>query len=235
MKRHRRKYSLIYTLFPIFLLILGIFIFAVWYRFPLPKYLPAAKKQADTSLGWNLILVNSEYYIPKDYVPKLTELSNGEKVDTRIYPELQAMFDAARADGLGLFVREGYRTTKEQQQIMDEKIEEYLNEGHSKRESKKLAREYAAAPGTSEHQLGISVDINADISQCSSDTVYTWLDENAYLYGFIKRYPPDKADITGIGHEPWHYRYVGKPAAKELKESGLCLEEYVQQAVSSIK
>ncbi len=166
---------------------------------------------------------------------ELTELSNGEKIDIRIYPELQAMFDAARADGLDLFVREGYRTTEEQQEIMDEKIEEYLGGGYSKLEAKRLAREYVAVPGTSEHQLGISVDINADISQCSSDAVYAWLDENAYLYGFIKRYPPDKVHITGIGHEPWHYRYVGKEAAKELKENSLCLEEYVQQAASSIK
>ena len=89
--------------------------------------------------GWNLILVNRENYIPADYEVQLTELSNGKKVDSRIYPELQEMFDDARAQGYSLFVREGYRTQEEQQQLMDEKIEAYENEGKSKSEAKKLA------------------------------------------------------------------------------------------------
>ena len=70
--------------------------------------------EADTSQGWNLILVNKNYRIPDNYDIELTELSNGEKVDSRIYPDLQDMFDTARADGLELFVREGYRTQEEQ-------------------------------------------------------------------------------------------------------------------------
>ena len=74
------------------------------------------KQVADTSGAWNLILVDRDHYIPANYQVELTELSNGEKVDSRIYPELQQMFDDARAAGLALFVREGYRTTKEQQQ-----------------------------------------------------------------------------------------------------------------------
>lgn len=185
--------------------------------------------QADTSLGWNLILVNGDYAIPDDYELELTELSNGKKVDSRIYPDLQEMFDDARLGGLHLFVREGYRTWEEQQAIMDERIEEYKKEGYSKQEAKKLAEEYVAEPGTSEHQLGIAVDINADTSGSSSDAVYTWLDENAYKYGFIKRYPPDKTEITGVNNEPWHYRYVGEEAAKEMKDKNLCLEEYIGQ------
>lgn len=71
--------------------------------------------------------------------------------------------------------------------------------------------------------------VNADTSGSSSDAVYTWLDENAYKYGFIKRYPPDKTEITGINNEPWHYRYVGEEAAKEMKDKNLCLEEYIGQ------
>ncbi len=88
--------------------------------------------------GWNLILVNRENYIPADYEVQHTELSNGKKVDSRIYPELQEMFDDARAQGYSLFVREGYRTQEEQQQLMDEKIEAYENEGKSKSEAKNL-------------------------------------------------------------------------------------------------
>lgn len=197
--------------------------------FPLLNNLRIGVNEADDSLGWNLILVNKEHYIPNNYKVDLTELSNGKKVDSRIYPELQNMFDDARANGLHLFVREGYRTMEEQQQIMNDKIKEYQKEGHSKSEAKKLAEEYVAIPGTSEHQLGLSVDINADISKCPSDAVYEWLDENAYKYGFIKRYSSDKTDITGINNEPWHYRYVGRMEAKEMKEKGLCLEEYVEE------
>lgn len=177
--------------------------------------------------GWNLILVNRNSYIPDDYKVELTELSNGEKVDSRIYPELQEMFNDARAQGYGLFVRERYRTQEEQQQLLDEKIEAYENEGKSKSEAKKLAEQWVAIPGTSEHQLGIAVDINADTTKSSSDDVYSWLAENAHKYGFIKRYPSDKTDITGVINEPWHYRYVGKEAALEIYSQGMCLEEYI--------
>lgn len=178
--------------------------------------------------GWNLILVNRENYIPADYEVQLTELSNGKKVDSRIYPELQEMFNAARAQGYGLFVREGYRTQEEQQQLMDEKIEAYENEGKSKPEAKKLAEQWVAIPGTSEHQLGIAVDINADTTKSSRDDVYNWLEENAHTYGFIKRYPSNKTDITGVINEPWHYRYVGKEAASAIYSQGICLEEYIE-------
>lgn len=177
--------------------------------------------------GWNLILVNRDSYIPDDYQVELTELSNGKKVDSRIYPELQEMFNDARAQGYGLFVREGYRTQEEQQQLMDEKIEAYENEGKSKSEAKKLAEQWVAIPGTSEHQLGIAVDINADTTKSSSDDVYNWIAENAHTYGFIKRYPSNKTDITGVINEPWHYRYVGKEAASKIYSQGICLEEYI--------
>ena len=195
----------------------------------LPKILQSEKFFADTSGEWNLILVDRNHYIPNNYQVELTELSNGKKVDSRIYPELQQMFNDARAEGLALFVREGYRTTEEQQKIMDEKINEYEKQGYSAKEAKKRAEKYVAIPDTSEHQLGLSVDINADTDKCSSEKVYQWLDENAYKYGFVKRYPEDKTDITGISNEPWHYRYVGTTVAKIMKEENLCLEEYLEK------
>ncbi len=182
---------------------------------------------AGNSGEWNLILVNKDHKIPYNYSPELIELSNGEKVDARIYPDLQKMFDDARAAGLQLFVRDGYRTRDEQQAIMEDKIAAYEDEGYSESDAKKLAKTYVAEPGTSEHELGLSVDINAESAGASQDAVYEWLDENAYKYGFIKRYPADKTDITGIDNEPWHYRYVGYEAAKEMKEQNLCLEEYL--------
>ena len=74
----------------------------------------------------------------------------------------------------------------------------------------------------------LAVDINADTSKCSRDDVYNWLLENSYKYGFIQRYPSGKTSITGVANEPWHYRYVGKKAAEEIHQSGMCLEEYVE-------
>ena len=91
------------------------------------------------------------------------------------------------------------------------------------------AKEWAAVPGTSEHQLGIAVDINADKTQSTNDEVYVWLAENAYRYGFILRYPQGKEQITGTNYEPWHYRYVGVENAKIIYEQQICLEEYIER------
>lgn len=63
----------------------------------------------------------------------------------------------------------------------------------------------------------------------SIDTFYDWFETNSWKYGFVRRYPDEKIDITGIGYEPWHYRYVGTAVAKEMYEKGLCLEEYLAQ------
>ena len=175
---------------------------------------------------WNLIVVNRWNELPEDYSVELTELSNGQKVDSRIYPYLQEMFDAARTEDVYPVVREGYRTAEEQQEILDDKIQSYINQGYSQVKAERTAKEWVALPGTSEHQLGIAVDINADKSKCSNEDVYGWLAENAYKYGFVLRYPPGKQKITGTSYEPWHYRYVGEEAAKEIYERRICLEEY---------
>ena len=177
---------------------------------------------------WSLVVVNQWNELPEDYSVELTELSNGQKVDSRIYPYLQEMFDAAREEGVYPVVREGYRTAEEQQDILDDKIQTYINQGYSQARAESAAKEWVALPGTSEHQLGIAVDINADKTKCSNDEVYTWLAENAYKFGFILRYPMGKQEITGTSYEPWHYRYVGIEAAYEINERGICLEEYFE-------
>ena len=177
---------------------------------------------------WNLILVNTWNEIPEDYDVTLTELSNGQEVDSRIYPYLQDLFDAMREDGIYPIVREGYRTADEQQRILDDKVMAFIREGYSKSRAKRLAEKWVAIPGTSEHQLGIAVDINADKEKSSNEEVYEWLAENAYKYGFILRYPQGKEDITGTAYEPWHYRYVGEEAAEEIFNRQICLEEYFE-------
>lgn len=183
---------------------------------------------------WNLIVVNRWNELPEDYEVELTELSNGQMVDSRVYPYLQEMFDAARTEDVYPVVREGYRTAEEQQEILDDKIQSYINQGYSQVKAERTAKEWVALPGTSEHQLGIAVDINADKSKCSNEDVYGWLAENAYKYGFVLRYPPGKQKITGTSYEPWHYRYVGEEATKEIYERGICLEEYFKQMIEEV-
>lgn len=176
---------------------------------------------------WYLTLVNRWNPIEDGKDIDVVQLSNGERVDSRIYPYLQKMFDDMRADGIYPVVASGYRTEAEQQQIYDNKMDEYISMGYSRTEAKELTEKWVAVPGTSEHQLGLGVDINADGVHSYGYEVYDWLLENAYRYGFIKRYPDDKTDITGISNEPWHYRYVGIDAATEIHERGICLEEYL--------
>ena len=101
-----------------------------------------------------------------------------------------------------------------------------VDELYDTEKADELAREYVAEPGTSEHELGLAVDINAG-GETDSWTLYDWLAEHAHEYGFILRYPEDKTLITGINYEPWHYRYVGKDAAEEIYERGITLEEYL--------
>lgn len=182
--------------------------------------------------NWNLVLVNPWNSIPADWECTLTQLANGHAIDSRCYPDLQEMMDACRAEGLSPMICSSYRTREYQQKLFDEKTEEYIAAGYSRQEAEELTATSVAIPGTSEHQLGLALDIvgvdnqNLDSSQETSD-VQRWLMENSWRYGFILRYPDGKTEITGIIYEPWHYRYVGREAAAEIFEQGVCLEEYL--------
>lgn len=177
---------------------------------------------------WYLVLVNKDNPIPEDWESDLTELSNGVRVDSRIYAPLEMMFEQMSKQGIYAKAGEGYRTHNEQQKMMNDKINAFLAEGYSAKKADELARDWVAVPGYSEHELGIAVDINADGSS-EPDEVYSWLADNAYKYGFIRRYPPGKERITGISNEPWHYRYVGTEAAEYIYEHDLTLEEYLDR------
>lgn len=183
----------------------------------------------DDETTWCLILVNKWHPIPDNYKVDLTKLANGQSVDTRIYPALQAMMDAARSDNVYPIVVSGYRTAEKQQRLMSEKIADYKAEGYSNVVAITKAKAWVAVPGTSEHQLGIAVDINADGIHSTEKEVYEWLTQNSYKFGFIRRYPTDKTEITGVINEPWHYRYVGVDAATKIHNRGICLEEYLKK------
>lgn len=187
----------------------------------------SGRQQSSTDdTEWNLTLVNKWNPIPDNYEINLVEVPGGEKVDERIYEPLMEMLEAAKEenwDQLPMVVS-GYRTQEKQQQLYDEKIAEYKQEGYLNEDAVKQAEQWVAVPGYSEHQLGIAVDING-----ATYNLYLWLQENSYKYGFIFRYPGAKTDITGTAEEVWHYRYVGVEAATEMYEQGLCLEEYLDR------
>lgn len=193
----------------------------------------AAGKSKKTE-QWNLILVNPWNEVPEDYEVKLTRLRNGQAVDSRCYPMLQQMMDDCRADGLNPYICASYRTMKKQKALFADKVKRVLLEGCPKDEAEDEAAKTVARPGTSEHQLGLALDIvDADDPQLETwqeDTpVQQWLMKNSWKYGFVLRYPPEKSSITGIIYEPWHYRYVGRQAAEEMYTRGLCLEEYLKE------
>ena len=174
-----------------------------------------------------LILVNRDHPIPDDWTVDLVSLPNGQMVDKRIYQPLMKMFEAARDVNQGQLpnVESGYRSEERQRELYEQKIVEYVQQGYSYEEATTLAEKWVSIPGTSEHQLGIAVDISGEVYD-----IYPWLQENSYKYGFVLRYPPEKTAITGVSGEEWHYRYVGVEAATEMYEQGLCLEEYLERA-----
>ena len=171
-----------------------------------------------------LLLVNRWNPLPEGYVSDLVEVPGGEKVAKEAYAPLMEMLQQAEAEGLGPQVVSGWRTQEKQQSLYDNKIGEYLSQGYSQKDAVAAAEEWVAKPGTSEHQLGLAVDINGN-----SYDIYTWLQENSWRYGFIFRYPGDKQSLTGVAEEVWHYRYVGKKAAEMIHSQELCLEEYAEE------
>lgn len=184
---------------------------------------------------WNLILLNRWNPLPDGYALELATLPNGLEVDERCYDDLMDMLDALYAQGLTPVICSAYRSVDLQQTLYDNMVDEYLWQGYSRSEAEDLASREVAIPGTSEHHLGLAVDI-VDVNyqildEGQEDTaVQRWLMENSWRYGFILRYPSDKTDITGIIYEPWHYRYVGMEYAEEIYRSGLCFEEWLEQA-----
>lgn len=172
-----------------------------------------------------LRLINSTHPLPSNFVPQTAKM-DGQYVGRVIYPHLKEMLDDARSEGVYMFIRSGYRSYASQESVLNSFINKYRNRGYSYEEARRLALQTASLPGCSEHQSGLAVDINAT-GGTSSYTAYAWLAKNAYKYGFILRYPSGKESITGIEYEPWHYRYVGIGEAEKIKDSGLCLEEYL--------
>lgn len=156
-----------------------------------------------------ILIANKSYSLPADYNPG-------------VIPEAQSAFDemaaGAAKDGIKLYIASGFRSYEYQEGLYQRYVE---------RDGAEMADTYSARPGHSEHQTGLAFDLN-EISDAFAGTPEAeWLEEHAYEYGFIIRYPADKEDMTGYNYEPWHVRYLGKETAEKVYESGLCLEEYL--------
>ncbi|NMB13618.1 MAG: M15 family metallopeptidase, partial [Firmicutes bacterium] len=158
---------------------------------------------------------------------------NGLQFDRRAIEQLNSMLSDARAQGLSPVVCSAYRSLEYQQKLFDNQVNKQMSKGLSREQADIEARKVVAYPGTSEHNLGLAVDIvslsyqHLDEAQANTAEV-KWLIEHCSEYGFILRYPKDKIDITGVFYEPWHFRYVGIDAAKAITENGQCLEEYLE-------
>lgn len=180
-----------------------------------------------------LTLVNPWNQVPENWSVELMTLPNGLEIDRRCYDALMEMIGDCSAAGLTPVICSAYRTQSFQELLFNNKVAEWANQGYGPEEAREKAGRQVAVPGTSEHQLGLAVDI-VDISYQLLDNnqentaVQKWLMENSWKYGFILRYPTSKTDITGIVYEPWHYRYVSKEYAQDIYESGQCLEEYLE-------
>ncbi len=150
------------------------------------------------------------------------------------YNDLMAMMDDCYSQtGKDVYVISGHRTYNYQKGNYERQVAVFTNQGYSRSEAEKLAAEWVAVPGTSEHHLGYAVDIIDTqiwdlVEEQENLEGQQWLMANSWKYGFILRYPKNTKNETGINYEPWHYRYLGKELAKEVYDSGLTLEGYIK-------
>ena len=208
---------------------------------PLPSAAASPARTPDPTAApvpWNLVLVNRDHPVDPEAISgiRTVALRGNQAVDERCYPELQQMMDDCRAAGYAPVICSSFRTYRRQEEIFARQVSRYIREGLSAEEAREKTKQSVALPGFSEHELGLSVDItdieNQNIiSGMESQPVQRWLASNCWKYGFILRYPPDKAEITGIVYEPWHYRYVGREAAEYIMRRGITLEEYVENGL----
>lgn len=195
---------------------------------PAPTAATPGTADIDTP-GSDWWLVNPDRPLPDGYVPP--ELVTPRvpikpaAVHTQAAPVVasafEAMVAAALGDGHELQLTSGYRSYQEQQETYDRFVRDYGPD---------VAAERVAVPGTSEHQTGLAVDVGQvglpDDQEFGDQASSAWVRDNAHRFGFVIRYPPDKAHITGYANEPWHLRYVGAELAAQLYSSGLTMEEH---------
>ena len=195
-----------------------------------PKKSESGRIIVDTdAVEWNLIVVSLTREIPEGYKPEVVEVVNsGHDLDKRVAPYYEKMYYAAKKEGIILTPFSGNRSYERQRINYNNLTETYMTRyGIDRKAAQKKAATVILPPGTSEHNIGLAMDICNTYDSFANSKEYAWLTKNAYKYGFILRYPKGKEDVTGIVYEPWHWRFVGIEYAKKIRDSGLCLEEYL--------
>lgn len=173
-----------------------------------------------------IILVNKDNKIPDDYKANLLEYE-GHFIDSSIASSLDKMVKSAKREGINLKINTAYRDRNEQQEIYERRVNLYVKKGNTKEQAVSKTNLEVQKPRYSEHETGLALDFSNPNKPEENADMWKWLESNSYKYGFILRYPKDKTNITKVSNEEWHYRYVGKDIAKEMKMTGKCLEEYV--------
>ena len=179
-----------------------------------------------------LLLVNPWNYLPADF-ERNTRKIEGHYIDVGAYDDIVNMLADMRKEGLSPYICSSTRTIEYQENLFNKRLKKNKAAGLSEQDALDETAKWTAIPGTSEHHTGYALDIvstkNTTLDESQENTPeQQWMMKNSWKYGFILRYPEGKTHITGIYYEPWHYRYVGKEAAKEIYESGLTFEEYLQ-------
>lgn len=178
---------------------------------PSPGEIPGHKLEVRNGITYvdGIMIVNKTYSLPSDYNPGLD-------------PEAEAAFNSmasqAWGEGISLFICSGFRSYQEQETVYNMYVYERGEEEADKVSSR---------PGHSEHQSGLSMDINTTDFSFAGTPEAVWLTNHCADYGFIIRFPLGKESITGYSYEPWHIRYVGVETAKAIAEQDVCLEEYL--------
>lgn len=215
------------------------------------------KTKADVAVG-NLLLINAENaYVFPDHTPSTlvnifdsrpyVTADNGEKLraykvrngnqilDRFALESLNKMMEAFYAEykNSDMLVTWAHRTMKEQEDLYALYVADYP--GYTDAQIKQLLTSQVDTPGYSEHHLGTAVDLKLYTDSGVTYTLddepgfFAWLLDNCWKYGYIFRYPADKATVTGVSYEPYHFRYVEIPHAYYMTENGLCLEEYLDE------
>ncbi len=179
-----------------------------------------------TNLNETTLLVNKYYYLTEDYIPEnLEEISlsyarSGMQLVHEAKEAFETLSEEAKKEGMNIIAMSSYRSYEYQVDLYNRYVET---------DGKEAADTYSARAGYSEHQTGLAVDVyNKELPYTSFEQTeeFTWMQENAYKYGFILRFPKDKVNITGYQYESWHYRYVGEEVAEYIHKNNLTLEEY---------
>ncbi len=190
------------------------------------------KERLKKEYGELLILVNKEHAISKEYCPQLRKICKGRLQAAEVlYEDLTRMLQDAGEEGYQYYIASAYRSEEYQQNLINNDVKKLQNQGNSYQEALEQTYRQVMPAGYSEHETGLALDLLAsgnsrlDITQETSPA-NRWLQEHCFEYGFILRYPRGKEEITGIDYEPWHFRYVGRKAARYLRERKLTLEEF---------